>query len=65
MDLRESLIAARAAARRLAGLTGPERSHLLADFAAALARPEARTAVLEANAERPRRVAPPPTLPDP
>ncbi|HJX55139.1 MAG TPA: glutamate-5-semialdehyde dehydrogenase [Polyangia bacterium] len=50
MDLRESLIAARAAARRLAGLTGPERSHLLADFAAALARPDARTAVLEANA---------------
>jgi len=50
MDLRESLIAARAAARRLAELTGPERSRLLADFAAALARPEARQAVLAANA---------------
>jgi len=51
MDLRESLVAARAAARRLAALTGPERSRLLADFAAALARPETRKAVLQANAE--------------
>jgi glutamate-5-semialdehyde dehydrogenase len=51
MDLRESLVAARAAARRLAALTGPERSRLLADFAAALARPAARKAVLEANAQ--------------
>ena len=51
MDLRESLIAARAAARRLAALTGPERTHLLADLAVALARPETRKAVLEANAQ--------------
>jgi glutamate-5-semialdehyde dehydrogenase len=51
MDLRESLIAARAAARRLAALTGPERSRLLLDFAEALAKPEARKAVLEANAQ--------------
>ena len=51
MDLRESLIAARAAARRLAALNGPERSRLLSDFAAALGRPETRKAVLEANAQ--------------
>jgi glutamate-5-semialdehyde dehydrogenase len=51
MDLRESLIAARAAARRLAALTGPERSSLLVDFAETLAKPETRKAVLEANAQ--------------
>jgi len=51
MDLRESLIAARAAARRLAALTGPERSRLLVDFAEALAKPETRKTVLEANAQ--------------
>lgn len=51
MDLRESLIAARAAARRLATLTGPERSRLLSDFGAALGRPDARQTILAANAE--------------
>ena len=50
MNLRESLQAARIAARRLASLSGPERGALLSDFAAALAEPVARQAVLEANA---------------
>ena len=51
MNLRESLQAARAAARRLATLSGPERSALLSDFATELARPEAKQAVLAANAQ--------------
>jgi glutamate-5-semialdehyde dehydrogenase len=51
MNLRESLQAARAAARRLATLSGPERSALLSDFAAALALPAAKQAVLAANAQ--------------
>lgn len=51
MNLRESLEAARAAARRLAGLTGPERSALLSDFAAALSEPATRQEILAANAK--------------
>jgi len=51
MELRESLQAARVAARRLASLTGPERSALLSDFAAALAEPATKRAVLDANAK--------------
>jgi glutamate-5-semialdehyde dehydrogenase len=51
MNLRESLQAARAAARRLAVLSGPERSALLSDFAAALSAPAAKQAVLAANAK--------------
>ncbi len=51
MNLRESLQAARAAARRLAALSGPERSALLSDFATALAQPEAKQVVLAANAQ--------------
>ena len=51
MDLRASLQAARAAARRLATLSGPERSALLLDFAAALSQPAARETVLGANAK--------------
>jgi glutamate-5-semialdehyde dehydrogenase len=50
MELRETLLAARVAARRLAALTGPERSALLADLAAALGEPATRQAVLDANA---------------
>jgi glutamate-5-semialdehyde dehydrogenase len=51
MNLRESLQAARLAARRLATLSGPERSALLHDFAAALTEPAAQQAVLAANAK--------------
>ena len=51
MDLRESLQAARAAARRLATLSGPERSALLLDFAAALSDPDVQATVLAANAK--------------
>jgi glutamate-5-semialdehyde dehydrogenase len=51
MNLQESLQAARAAARRLAALSGPERSALLFDFATALSAPEAKQAVLAANAQ--------------
>jgi len=51
MNLRESLLAARAAARRLALLSGPERSALLSDFAAGLSQPENQRTVLAANAE--------------
>jgi len=51
MDLREALQSARAAARRLALLSGPERSVLLSDFAAALSRPETVATVLAANAK--------------
>jgi glutamate-5-semialdehyde dehydrogenase len=50
MNLRDTLAAGRVAARRLALLTGPERSALLSDFAAALAAPDNRRAVLAANA---------------
>jgi glutamate-5-semialdehyde dehydrogenase len=50
MNLRETLQAARAAARRLGALSGPERSALLSDFAAALSEPAAQKAVLDANA---------------
>jgi glutamate-5-semialdehyde dehydrogenase len=51
MNLRESIQAARAAARRLALLTGPERSALLSDFAVALSQPDNQQAVLAANAK--------------
>jgi glutamate-5-semialdehyde dehydrogenase len=51
MDLRETLQSARGAARRLALLSGPERSALLSDFAAALSRPEVVADVLGANAK--------------
>jgi glutamate-5-semialdehyde dehydrogenase len=51
MDLRESLQAARAAARRLATLSGPERSALLLDLAAALSDPAVQQTVLDANAK--------------
>jgi glutamate-5-semialdehyde dehydrogenase len=51
MNLRESLQAARVAGRRLATLSGPERSALLLDFAAALGEPTAAQAVLAANAK--------------
>lgn len=51
MDLRETIVATRAAARRLAALTGDERARLLSDLAAALERPAIRQAVLAANAE--------------
>ncbi|HEX7508549.1 MAG TPA: gamma-glutamyl-phosphate reductase, partial [Polyangia bacterium] len=50
MNLRETLQAARVAARRLALLSGPERSALLGDFAAALAEPAAKQAIFAANA---------------
>jgi glutamate-5-semialdehyde dehydrogenase len=50
-ELRETVMAARAAARRLAGLGAAERSRLLDALAAALERPETRAAVLAANAE--------------
>jgi len=50
MNLRESLQAARAAARRLAALSGPERSALLRDFASALSLPATAQVVLAANA---------------
>jgi glutamate-5-semialdehyde dehydrogenase len=51
MDLREALQSARAAARRLALLSGPERSALLSDLASALSRPEVVQSVLAANAK--------------
>jgi glutamate-5-semialdehyde dehydrogenase len=51
MDLRETLQSARGAARRLATLSGPERSALLSDFAAALSQPEVGKEVLAANAK--------------
>jgi glutamate-5-semialdehyde dehydrogenase len=51
MNLREALQAARGAARRLASLSGPERSTLLSDFASALGEPAAKAAVLAANAK--------------
>jgi glutamate-5-semialdehyde dehydrogenase len=50
MNLRETLQAARVAARRLALLSGPERSALLGDFAAALSEPAAKQAIFAANA---------------
>ena len=50
MNLRETLQAARVAARRLALLSGPERSALLTDLAAALSEPAAKQAIFAANA---------------
>jgi glutamate-5-semialdehyde dehydrogenase len=50
MNLRETLQAARVAARRLALLSGPERSALLCDFAAALSEAAAKQAIFAANA---------------
>jgi glutamate-5-semialdehyde dehydrogenase len=49
MNLRETLQAARVAARRLALLSGPERSALLSDLAAALSEPAAKQAIFAAN----------------
>ena len=49
MNLRETLQAARVAARRLALLSGPERSALLSDLAAALSEPAAKQSVFVAN----------------
>lgn len=49
--LRHTITAARAAARRLAALSGAERSRLLSGFADALERPGTRDALLAANAE--------------
>ena len=51
MNLRESLQAACVAGRRLASLSGPERSALLLDFATALGEPATGQAVLAANAK--------------
>jgi glutamate-5-semialdehyde dehydrogenase len=51
MDLRQTIVASRAAARTLAGLAAPARTRLLESFAAALERPDAREAVAAANAE--------------
>jgi glutamate-5-semialdehyde dehydrogenase len=51
MDIRETTKAARAAARKLAALSGPARSRLLEDLAVALERPEVQKGVLAANAE--------------
>jgi glutamate-5-semialdehyde dehydrogenase len=50
MDLRETIVATRAAARRLAALTGEERAALLGALASALEQPATRAAVLAANA---------------
>jgi len=50
MNLRETLQAARVAARRLALLSGPERSALLDDLAAALSEHAAKQAVFAASA---------------
>jgi glutamate-5-semialdehyde dehydrogenase len=51
MNLRETLESARVAARRLAVLSGPERSALLMDFGKALSEPAAQKAIFSANAE--------------
>ena len=51
MELRDMLVAARSAAFGLAGLSGPGRSTVLADFAAALSDPATVKTVLEANAK--------------
>ena len=51
MNLRETLESARVAARRLAVLSGPERSALLLDLGKALSEPAAQKAVFAANAE--------------
>jgi glutamate-5-semialdehyde dehydrogenase len=51
MELREILVAARTSASRLAGLSGPERSALLADLAVALGEPETVKILLAANAK--------------
>jgi glutamate-5-semialdehyde dehydrogenase len=50
-DLRETVIAARAAGRKLAGLSGESRRRLLEELAAALARPDIQATVLAANAK--------------
>lgn len=51
MNLRETLEAVRVAARRLATLSGPERTALLNDFGSALSDPATQRTVLAANAE--------------
>ncbi len=50
MNLRETIVAARTAARHLRNLTGPARSALLADLGTALGQPTARQAIFKANA---------------
>jgi glutamate-5-semialdehyde dehydrogenase len=50
-DLRTTIVAARAAARRLAALSGEARSGLLAALADAIAAPAGRRVLLVANAE--------------
>jgi glutamate-5-semialdehyde dehydrogenase len=51
MDLRETIVAARAAAQSLAALSAQARGKLLGDLATALEQPTIRAAVLAANAE--------------
>jgi glutamate-5-semialdehyde dehydrogenase len=51
MNLRQTIVAARTAARGLAGLEGEARARLLGELAARLARPDTRRQVLAANAE--------------
>jgi glutamate-5-semialdehyde dehydrogenase len=51
MDLRGMIVATRAAAQRLAALSGQARAQLLGDLAAALERPDVRRTLLAANAE--------------
>jgi glutamate-5-semialdehyde dehydrogenase len=50
-ELRTTIVAARAAARRLAGLTGEARAALLGGLASALEQPGTRKALLAANAQ--------------
>src|SRR5436190_21633858 len=50
-DLRATIVAARAAAHRLAALSAQERSGLLAALADAIAQPTVRRSLLAANAE--------------
>lgn len=49
-SLRDTIVAAKCASLRLAGLTTPARTALLEDLAATLERPDVQAAVLEANA---------------
>lgn len=51
MSLRDTIVAARLAARTLAGLSGSARAGLLNDLAAALDEPGIRASVLAANAQ--------------
>jgi glutamate-5-semialdehyde dehydrogenase len=51
MDLRETIVASRAAARTLAALSGEARGRLLGNLAEALGAPATREAVLAANAD--------------